>query len=269
MLLRVLALINEYFKIFNLRLVKLANFNSLQEFKNNSSVEVRRELLKLLCQNSLLDYKELAKESKSQLGQDIFAISLLKAKRHGYFVEFGATNGVKLSNSYMLEKKYDWHGILVEPGRAWHSELSLNRTCHIDFRCVSRVSNKTIEFLESVNPEFSTTQGLQNSGGHSREIVKKYDVETISLNDLLEFYKAPLRLDFLSIDTEGSELEILKSFNFSKYKSAIIVCEHNFTSERSEIFELLSSHGYERVWSNYTQFDDWYVMPNLVEFNLT
>ena len=81
MLLRVLALINGYFKIFNLRLVKLANFNSLQEFKNNSSVEVRQDLLKLLCSYSLLDYKELAKESKSQIGQDIFAISLLKAKK--------------------------------------------------------------------------------------------------------------------------------------------------------------------------------------------
>ena len=109
MLLRVLALINGYFKIFNLRLVKLANFNSLQEFKNNSSVEVRQDLLKLLCSNALLDYKELAKESKSQIGQDIFAISLLKAKKHGYFVEFGATNGVKLSNTYMLEQKHDWH----------------------------------------------------------------------------------------------------------------------------------------------------------------
>ena len=264
-----MALINGCFKIFKLRLVKLANFNSLQEFKNNSSTEMRQELLRLLCSNSSIDFVELSKVSQSQIGQDIFAISLLKGKRYGYFVEFGATNGLKLSNTYMLEQKYGWQGILVEPGRSWHNELTLNRKCHIDFRCVSNESNKIVKFLESTSPEFSTTRGLQNSGGHNREIVKSYDVETISLNDLLEFYKAPTQLDFLSIDTEGSELEILKSFNFSKYKSAVIVCEHNFTSEREEIFKLLSSHGYKRVWSNYTQFDDWYVMPSLIEFNLT
>ena len=268
MLLRVLALINECISIFNLRFVKLGSYHSLQEFKTNSSAEMRQELLKLLSSNFSISYDDLAEDSKSQIGQDIFAISLLEGKKQGYFVEFGAADGYKLSNTHMLEKKFGWQGILAEPSRAWHADLTLNRKCHVDFRCVSSESNKLVEFLESINPEFSTIKGLQKSGGHERKIVKNYSVETISLNDLLEFYKAPLEIDFLSIDTEGSELEILKSLNFDKYKFAIIVCEHNFTPERAEIFGLLSSHGYKRVWSNFTQFDDWYIMPSLVAINL-
>ncbi len=78
--------------------------------------------------------------------------------------------------------------------------------------------------------------------------------------DLLEKYNAPNQIDYLSIDTEGSEFDILNSFDFNwKYKILMITVEHNFTLKRNEIFELLSRYGYKRVYEDVSMFDDWYV----------
>ena len=89
-----------------------------------------------------------------------------------------------------------------------------------------------------------------------------YDVKTISLNKLLDDNNAPQQIDYLSIDTEGSEFEILNNFDFSKYSFNVITCELNYTSLREQIFDLLSKNGYSRVYQNLTQFDDWYIKSN-------
>ena len=87
---------------------------------------------------------------------------------------------------------------------------------------------------------------------------KIYNVKSISLEDLLKKYNAPINIDYLSIDTEGSEYEILKNFDFQKYRFNIITCEHNYGANRKKIFTLLSKNGYERKFKNLSKFDDWY-----------
>ena len=76
---------------------------------------------------------------------------------------------------------------------------------------------------------------------------------------MLETYQAPKTIDYLSIDTEGSEYEILKAFDFDKYKFRVITCEHNFTPMRENIYNLLISKGYERKSTNISRVDDWYI----------
>ena len=71
------------------------------------------------------------------------------------------------------------------------------------------------------------------------------------------------KIDFLSIDTEGSEYEILQKFNFYKYQIKIICCEHNYTVNRNKIFKLLNSKGYKREYENLSQYDDWYFKKSL------
>ena len=103
-------------------------------------------------------------------------------------------------------------------------------------------------------------KGFKYCPNSSRRQKKKiYPVPTISLNDLLQTHNAPKNIDYLSIDTEGTEFEILNAFDFSKYSIKIITVEHNFTSKREEIFELLSRNGYNRVFKEISLFDDWYV----------
>src|SRR5262245_58006723 len=70
--------------------------------------------------------------SRSQLMQDLFALSVVGEKRKGYFVEFGAADGVALSNSYMLETTFGWTGIVAEPSTTFAPRLAANRHCVVD-----------------------------------------------------------------------------------------------------------------------------------------
>ena len=205
--------------------------------------------------------------SKSQLGQDLIALALSGLKQGGFFVEFGATNGKDLSNTWILEKFFGWNGILAEPARSWHHELKSNRDCTIETDCVWTESNVRLLFNEVSSLELSTIDSFSKEDMHidARKFGNKYYVNTLSLNDLLTRHNAPKIIDYLSIDTEGSEFEILKSFNFEGYQFNFISCEHNFTDSRANIYELLSAQGYKRILQDVSKFDDWYVHRSLVE----
>jgi FkbM family methyltransferase len=200
-------------------------------------------------------------ESKAQFRQDLFVLSELDFKKGGYFVEFGATNGIDLSNTYLLEKTFEWQGILAEPARGWHRDLHRNRQAHIEELCVWKDSTSTLTFNETPFPELSTLDSYSGSDFQRdyRTGGKTYDVRTISLLDLLRKFDAPKEIDYLSIDTEGSEFDILHAFDFDAYSIKIISCEHNFTPARERIFELLTRHGFVRKLQEVSVVDDWYV----------
>jgi len=199
-------------------------------------------------------------KSKAQLCQDLFVLFFSGQKQNGYFVEFGATNGITLSNTYLLEKSFGWDGILAEPARGWHSDLKNNRNCEIEAKCVWSKTGEKLNFNEVDEGELSTIEQFENRDGHfaAREQGEKYIVESISLNDLLQTHGAPRFIDYLSVDTEGSELLILSNFDFSKYDIRIITVEHNYTKEREEIHKLLTKNGYQRIFTGFSQWDDWY-----------
>lgn len=215
------------------------------------------------------DFLEKFGESKySQIQQDIFAL-FINGEKPGYFVEFGACDGIYLSNTYLLEKEYGWTGILAEPIKSYFDELQKNRACHTDNFCVGNTTGDLVDFTE-VN--IDSDMGLSGITEHSKydhhaETRKnnstRYKVETISLNDLLDKYNAPQVIDYLSIDTEGSELDILSAYDFSR-KFKCISVEHNGTENREKIYSLLSSHGYERVLMDYSKWDDWYINKEIV-----
>lgn len=201
------------------------------------------------------------RHSKSQLFQDLLVLFLTDGKRGGYFVEFGATDGVGLSNTYLLETEYGWRGVLAEPARCWHESLRQNRRADISLDCVWSKSGETLTFRETEWREVSTVDKFASLDQHAavRESANRYDVMTISLCDLLSSHNAPREIDYLSIDTEGSEYEILRAHDFGRWRFQIITVEHNFTGNRSRIQSLLESNGYRRVLDAISQFDDWYV----------
>lgn len=87
-------------------------------------------------------------------------------------------------------------------------------------------------------------------------------VKTISLNDLLDKFEAPRHIEFMSIDTEGSELEIIGGLNFSKYSFSVICIEHNELIEKREaIRSIFEKNDYIRLplSESLTKVDDWYV----------
>jgi FkbM family methyltransferase len=203
--------------------------------------------------------------SRAQIMQDLWVCFELAEKRNGFFVEFGSTNGLKNSNSWLLEKKFGWNGILAEPNPIWHSDLAANRSAPIEHRCVSSSSGAIVKFIvtDETDPELSSiadfSQGDHFSGIRSQG--KQIEVETISLDDLLETYNAPTVIDYISIDTEGSELDILSAYSFSR-EFQLISVENNPKTEAA-IQTLLESKGYRRVFPQFSQWDGWYVSRKL------
>lgn len=230
--------------------------NRTKKLIDDKSLGLDKLLLTLISTRGINTFS-----SKGQLKQDIMALIFNDFKKSGYFVEFGAAGGINLSNTYLLEKELGWTGILSEPSIAWHDELHKNRKCYIDTRCVWKTSGDFLEFQIVEDGELSTLTQFSKSDQHAPARLKSSTimVETVSLEKLLDDGKAPKVIDYLSIDTEGSEFEILKGFDFNKYKFNFITVEHNYTENREKILKLLELNSYERVLPELSQWDDWYV----------
>lgn len=200
--------------------------------------------------------------AQGQLFQDLWALYELDGKRDGYFVEFGATNGITMSNSHVLEHHYGWQGICAEPNPDFHERLARERNCRVSHKCVYSVTGEQMAFLctekgmysrlEAINPE-------DHNEGAMRQNPTEIMVETVTLNDLLDEHGAPDVIDYMSVDTEGSELDILNAFDFERRRVQLFTIEHNFTELRGQIHDLMTSKGYVRRFPEYTRFDDWYV----------
>lgn len=204
--------------------------------------------------------------SYSQIGQDLKVLEVYKHKQNGFFLEIGAFDGVVFSNSYILERDYLWTGICVEPVPYLFERLKTNRPKAI-------CSDYAVYGESGLTLNFDIANDLDMLSGISAHIDRHYDqvyanyttiqVKTITLTDLLDMYNAPTFIDYMSLDTEGSEYEILKSFNFEKYTFGIIDVEHNGVEpRRSEIKELLLSKGYQYMGPN--QIDDIYHHPSIM-----
>jgi FkbM family methyltransferase len=229
------------------------------------------DYLKVISSIQSDDIKDLAYffhlnrvEAKAQLYQDLWVLWETRSKVDGYFVEFGATNGVTLSNTYLLEEKYGWKGILAEPMPLWHPQLK-NRKAIIDTRCVWTTSKEKLSFLCTDIPELSGLVQTADKDSHtpSRKNAKQIEVETVSLNDLLKEHHAPKLIDYLSVDTEGSEYDILRQFDFSSYQISLITVEHNNSDTREKIHDLLRRNGFARVFEKFSDWDDWYVHQSI------
>lgn len=206
--------------------------------------------------------------SRSQIMQDLWVSYQLGELRDGFFVEFGATNGVTNSNTWLFEKVYNWRGILAEPNPVWHDDLAKNRSAAIDHRCVASSTGKVVTFLatNSSDPELSSIAEF-SSGDHFAGIRaegNRISVETVSLHDLLQQHDAPFQIDYLSIDTEGNEFDVLSHFDFSSHAISLISVELNIETE-AKIEALLTEKGYVRVFREYSQWDGWFVKPRYLQ----
>jgi hypothetical protein len=199
--------------------------------------------------------------SCSQFFQDLFVLFVLAGKRNGYFVEFGACDGLHLSNTLLLERKLGWTGILAEPARRYHDALRLNRGCFVDQRCVYTRTSEHLAFRDTAIDGLGTLSKFAEADhmAERRLSAEEYLVETVSLNELLSFHAAPYEIDYLCIDTEGSELAILEAFDFSRHQFGVITVEHNFTPTRASIRGLMERQGYINLFPNLSEVDDWFV----------
>lgn len=168
----------------------------------------------------------------SQSGQDKFINSFIfKNIKNGFFVEIGAYDGVMGSNCLFFERYLGWDGIAVEPSPSQFNLLKNNRKC----RCINKaISNKkeVIEFVDviegktqmsGINKDFYSST-LEYLNKDQRTKFNKINIETSTFSEVLA---DTFHIDYLSIDVEGYEKDILESIDFNKYKVKVLSVENN------------------------------------------
>jgi FkbM family methyltransferase len=197
-----------------------------------------------------------------QILQDLWVLYELDLQPGGYFVEFGAYDGILHSNTRLLEQRLDWTGLLAEPNPDVAEQLRGSRSAAVDQRCVWDVTGDSVDLLLTSDPELSTVAAhaahdLHTDARHATA-VRMVSVPTVSLNDLLDEHSAPDVIDFMSVDTEGTELRILRAFDFSRHRPRLVAVEHNGRSDERELDALMGANGYERRFRSMSDWDGWY-----------
>ena len=181
---------------------------------------------------------------QGQAEQDKFVLNILKEKKNGYFLEIGSNDPININNTYLLEKQYDWKGIMIEYNESFLNSYKIHRT-------------------------------------NSIHIIN--DATTVDYKNVFEKNNMPLSFDYLQIDLEaanGSTIQTLQKLDkeiFDTYKFATITFEHdvyhtNFDDTRLKSRDIFKKRGYVCVFEDINNqgvnpFEDWYVHPDLVDMN--
>jgi FkbM family methyltransferase len=193
----------------------------------------------------------------SQANQDRWVIGILGSKKNGVFVDIGAYDGIQTSNTYTMEKYLDWSGICVEANRGIYEKL--------------KTSRKSV----NVNAAVSNYNGVCGFLGDKINDSNGSDtVECFTLDKVLLDNNSPKEIDYLSIDVEGHEYEIFKTFNFSGWNIKLMTVEHNLycdgDSKKNKLHELLITKGFTRIVEDAVcldsipayfeqPYEDWYI----------
>jgi FkbM family methyltransferase len=199
----------------------------------------------------------------SQIKQDLNVLNFYKHKHNGYFVDIGANDGKYISNTYLLEKKYNWNGICIEPAPNEYDKLNKCRDCICENVALFSSSGNKLEFKVFNDSVYS---GLSDTlTPHNNTINANYNtivLYTKTLTEILDSNNAPQFIDYLSLNTEGSEYEILLGLDTNKYKFGLIHIEHNYFEHlRKKIKDFLLENGYIYVREN--KWDDIYIHNSL------
>ncbi len=194
----------------------------------------------------------------SQLGQDTFVLKYKKDP--GVFLEIGAFHTKDLSNTWALEKR-GWTGYCVEPFPQgnWPSE----RPNTVLIKSVLTSHGNPVRFVKG--KELGGDEKFLKTHAHSLKDCERVILPSITVADMIDIYKVPAHIDYMSIDVEGSELEILNSFPFSSVDVDIITVEHNYElDKRQKIKALLERHNFVQVCENESKWDDWFIKRHLI-----
>lgn len=207
----------------------------------------------------------------SQFDQDHWVIEeVFPNKTDGYFIEIGAADGIQFSNTKALED-LGWTGILVEPHPIMAALCRMNRKSQVIQKAIASHSGK-VSFTA-----YDPRSGSHLLSGITKPLEPGYleafpqlavspkeviEVEALTVSDFLKEVTPPAVIHYLSIDTEGTELEILEGFPFEQYQVLSITVEHNAChvghKNQNDIFTILSRVGYTRVKTH--PVDDFYLL---------
>lgn len=199
--------------------------------------------------------------SRSQVGQDLWVLEMLNNKKNGFFIDIGAYDGHCLSNSYMLEKEFEWNGLAIEADPIPFKNMCDIRNCTCINKAITNYNGVCKFYQDPLSGKISDN-GIE--------------IEAITLIELFKQYDVPKIIDYISLDIEGGEYDALLGFPFNEYKFLTLTVEHNIyqgnpqqIKNKSDIFDLLTINNYLRIKNNVddngNKFEDWYVHNDLVK----
>lgn len=199
--------------------------------------------------------------TNSQIEQERWVLAMCLGRTGGRFAEIGAFDGVLHSNTRFLEAEHGWGGVLVEPNPVLFADLKRFRHSTCLEKAVHREGGQKLSFVAS--QEIGTLAEYAESDGYAdyrRQAISDnglITVETITFEEMAAADGfAEYGFDYVSLDTEGSELDILRTIDLKRHAVALFTIEHNFVEpRRSEMRTLLREAGYQVL---NVGFDDWY-----------
>ena len=201
--------------------------------------------------------------SYSQFGEDRIIQDFFPMGYKGVCIDVGATDGIGMSNSYHFEQQ-GWLCICCEANPDMYDSLKINRSAAI--HCAVGAEDKDEVQFKIVTLE---GQGGNQTAVSSVEIdqrlydqhlflqpsVKVINVPMLTLNTILLKYPHIDKIDFLSIDTEGTEIDVMKGFDIHKWQPKVVVLENNFDDRK--YVDYMESVGYRRALRNVV--NDFYI----------
>jgi FkbM family methyltransferase len=179
-----------------------------------------------------------------------------KRKRDGFFVEVGANDPYSGSQTWLLEKN-GWRGVLVEPQAALCEKLRQGRKNSQVFQVACSSPGREGEATLNLGPHSGVSTLENQIDAQGTQFVGEERVKVTTLDKVLGEANAPA-IDFLSMDVEGHEVEVMRGFDFGKYRPSLILIEDNAYTMNKHRF--LTQHGYKLV--KRTLLNNWYIPQN-------
>ncbi len=169
-------------------------------------------------------------------------------KRKGFFVDIGAHHPVRFSNTYHFYKK-GWKGINIDatPGSMKMFKFLRSRDINLELGVgLKRERRVFYQFTEPALNGFDKVLSETRETSNRYKIIKKSEIEILPLAEILDTYLPPNTIiDFMTIDVEGLNNEVLKSNNWEKYKPEYLLVEEDQGDE--QISRFLNSKGYVNI----------------------
>ena len=203
-------------------------------------------------------YSEDARIFRSQKGQDAWVIDLFAnlAKTHQsqrYYVDLAANDPYKISNSATLDS-YGWRGLCIEGNPEYLQKfLESNRTCTLVNAVVSCKSGLTVEWVNDGPLGGIVAKQMDNKVSRQGSTFQK----TETLHEILKKNTAPYKIDYLSLDVEGAEYNVLQNFPFDQYIFRTMTIER----PSPKLNTLLKKNGY--IWMKNAEYDSFYIHESL------
>lgn len=186
---------------------------------------------------------------------DIKILPYLQDIEKGFFVEAGALDGLFMSNTKLLED-LGWSGILIEPSKKAFDKCVKNRKCIVGHGALVSKNHKEVWVYGDFFYDGDKGEGAWSSINRNKYVLnEKIRVPAVTLDEVLEFYKIK-KVDFLSLDVEGYELNVLKGIDFTTTEVTYILMEVNIDMyDLEDIDEYLGRFGYSKRLnlSNFTK----------------